>query len=272
MVEINLKVKPFIKWAGGKQALASTLVEYFPKYFNRYYEPFIGGGSVFFTLQPSNAVISDYNDWLTSTYSAIRKNWQDVAEILDGMPNTKEDFLKVRSICPNSLSTNEKAAQFIFLNKTCFRGLFRVNKKGQFNVPYGDYDRRYYNPDNLKNVSTSLKDVIIRNGDYEACLHDVSKGDFIYLDPPYYKVGGHSEFNRYTKLQFKENDQIRLAAFCRELDDRGVYWALSNSNTIFIRELYDGYNIYEIDARREINLSSKKEILKSCLSQITESC
>lgn len=265
MLKVKTDTKPFIKWAGGKQALAPTLTQYFPKYFNRYYEPFIGGGSIFFTLQPSNAVISDYNDWLIDTYTAIRDNWEVVAGLLDGMPNTKDDFLKIRSIAPETLSGNEKAAQFIYLNKTCFRGLFRVNRKGQFNVPYGDYDRRYYNPDNLESVALSLEDVVIRNGDFETCLHDIRSGDFVYFDPPYYKLGGHSEFNRYTKLQFKENDQLRLAALCRELDDKGVYWALSNSNTPFIRKLYSGYNIYEIDARREINLSSKNRNIKELL-------
>lgn len=265
MVAINSNVRPFVKWAGGKQALAKILIEYFPEKFNTYYEPFIGGGSVFLTYQPEDAVIADYNTWLIDTYKAVRDNWKSVVKKLEKMPNTKKDFLKIRSICPSKLRKYEKAAHFIYLNKTCFRGLFRVNRDGQFNVPYGDYDRRYFDPDNLNGASKLLKNVSIRTGDFEACLHDVKKRDFIYFDPPYYKLGGYSEFNRYTKLQFKENDQIRLAALCRELDKKGVYWALSNSNTKFIRELYNGFNIHKISARREINLTAKKRNIKELL-------
>jgi DNA adenine methylase len=265
MVAINSSVRPFVKWAGGKQALAKKLIEYFPDKFNTYYEPFVGGGSVFLTYQPEDAVIADYNNWLIDTYKAIRDDWKKVAKKLEKMPNTKEGFLKIRSICPSKLNLTERAAHFIYLNKTCFRGLFRVNREGQFNVPYGEYDRRYFDPDNLNSASIMLKNVSIRTGDFETCLHDVSKRDFIYFDPPYYKFGGYSEFNRYTKLQFKENDQIRLAALCREFDKKSILWALSNSNTTFIRKLYNGYTIHEINARREINLSSQNRNIKELL-------
>lgn len=257
--------KPFIKWAGGKQALTRQLIDYFPTDFDTYYEPFIGGGSIFFGITAKKAVIADYNTWLVDTYNAIKTNWEEVATILDSLPNDKESYLQIRAIIPETLSLYERAAHFIYLNKTCFRGLFRVNRKGMFNVPYGEYNRRYYDPDNLKNASIRLNDAIIRQGDFELNIYGVSPNDFIYFDPPYYKLGGHSDFNRYTDQQFRENDQIRLAALCVELDQNGIRWALSNSNTDFIRRLYDDFNFLEINARREINLNSKSRNIKEFL-------
>lgn len=261
----TITAKPFVKWAGGKQALAETLIQYFPKSFDTYYEPFIGGGSVFFSLNPKQAVIADYNSWLIDTYNAIKTDWKEVANILDKLPNDKESYLEIRSTLPESLSIYKKAAHFVYLNKTCFRGLFRVNRKGLFNVPYGDYDRRYYNPDNFKQASIRLQDAEIRRGDFEINLYGAKKGDFIYLDPPYYKLGGFSDFNRYTDQQFREYDQIRLASLCFELDQAGVKWALSNSNTEFIKRLYSEFNFYKIDARREINLNSRNRKIKELL-------
>jgi len=257
--------KPFIKWAGGKQALTRQLIQYFPTDIDTYYEPFIGGGSIFFGIAAKKAVIADYNTWLVDTYNAIKKNWREVATILDSLPNNKESYLQIRAMIPETLSFYERAAHFIYLNKTCFRGLFRVNRKGMFNVPYGEYDRRYYDPVNLRNASIRLNDATIRQGDFELNIYGVSSNDFIYFDPPYYKLGGHSDFNRYTDKQFRENDQIRLAALCVELDQKSIRWALSNSNTDFIKRLYNGFNFHEIDARREINLNSKSRNIKEFL-------
>lgn len=247
---------PILKWAGGKQGIASRLVELFPSHFARYYEPFVGGGSVLFSLKPPNAVIGDANSWLIDTYLAVREDHMRVAKILDGLRNSRDEFARIRQILPETLPITQRAAHLIYLNKTCFRGLFRVNQLGQFNVPYGQYDRRYYDPDNLRAAAEVLKDVEIRRGDFELCLHDVSSKDFVYMDPPYYKLGGYSDFNRYTKDKFRENDHFRLAAFCRELDLRGVRWAVSNSDTPFIRQLFDGYHLTDIRNRREINLNS----------------
>lgn len=257
MFRLGAQAKPFVKWAGGKQALASQLVPLFPTDFERYFEPFIGGGSLFFTLQPEKGVINDHNRWLVDTYRAVRDDWKKVAEILDRLPNTKEDFLKIRSLQPDTLSIERKAAHFIYLNKTCFRGLFRVNKKGGFNVPYGAYDRRYYDPCNLEAVSSALAHTTILNGDFELALADVTHRDFVYLDPPYYKLGGHADFNRYTEHQFREAEHFRLASLCRALDDRGVRWAVSNSNTEFVQHLFQGFRFHEVSARREINLQSQ---------------
>lgn len=258
MFRLAIQAKPFIKWAGGKQSLAKQLIPLFPTDYDRYFEPFVGGGSMFFTLCPETAVINDHNRWLIDTYRAVRDNWERVAGLLDELPNTKEDYLQIRSLNPWELSIERRAAHFIYLNKTCFRGLFRVNRKGQFNVPYGAYDRRYYDPENLKSVSATLAHTTILSGDFELALADVTSRDFVYLDPPYYKLGGHSDFNRYTENQFREAEHFRLASLCRDLDSRGVRWALSNSNTEFVRHLYQGFHLHEVSARREINLKSQK--------------
>jgi len=212
------------------------------------------------------AVISDVNGWLVDTYKAIRDDWKRVADILDTMPNEKSFFLNLRSKHASVYKTEfERAAAFIYLNKTCFRGLFRVNKQGYFNVPYGEYDRRYYDPANLSGVSELLKKVEICQGDFELCLSTANPEDFVYFDPPYYKLGGYSDFNRYTPDQFKEVEHIRLAALCRELDHRGIRWAVSNSDTLFTRELFKGYFCTLVNARREINLKSKDRNINELL-------
>lgn len=262
---ISVASKPFIKWAGGKQILANFIVSQFPRDYGRYFEPFLGGGSVLLAASPSCAVANDANMWLINTYKAIRDDWQRVAKILDELPNTKEDFLKIRKRSRHEQDPWLRAAYFIYLNKTCFRGLYRVNKKNEFNVPYGQYDRRYYDPENLEAVANALEGVILLNKDFELALADIREGDFVYLDPPYYKLGGYSDFNRYTPTQFKEGEHLRLAALCRELDAKGVRWLLSNSDTEFIRHLFDGFCIQEINNRRDINLKSKRRNITELL-------
>jgi DNA adenine methylase len=255
--------RPFIKWAGGKQATASQLVRFFPKDFVRYFEPFIGGGSVFLELQPETAVVSDQNAWLVDAYLTVRDDTEELANVLAGLPNTRADYLRIRDIDPKQINLVHRAAHFIYLNKTCFRGLFRVNRSGQFNVPYGAYDRRYFDPENLQAVGERLGGCEIRRGDFEFGLDGMKPGDFAYLDPPYYKLGGYSDFNRYTPDQFREKDHVRLAAVCRELDHRGVRWALTNSDTELVKALFRGFHIHRVSARREINLTaSKRDIVE----------
>jgi DNA adenine methylase len=229
----------------------------FPRKHGRYYEPFLGGGSVLFAARPRSAVCGDLNGWLLDCYTAIRDDWRRVAATLDTLPNTKKDYLRIRKVCPAELDVYRRAAHFIYLNKTCFRGLFRVNRHGQFNVPYGEYDRRYYDPEEFEAVAEAIKKIEFRAGDFERTVADTKAGDFVYLDPPYYKLGGYSDFNRYTQGQFRENDHIRLAAVCRQLDQRNVLWAVSNSDTAFVRRLFDGYRVVEVSNRREINLNSQ---------------
>lgn len=256
---------PFVKWAGGKQALAPELLRSFPRKFRRFFEPFVGGGSVALSVAHQATVICDANHWLIDTYRAIRDDWRQVAAVLDTLANTKEDYLRIRRVDPAHLDLPTRAAHFVYLNKTCFRGLYRVNQKGQFNVPYGAYQRRYYDPDNFAACASVLRGFTIRQGDFEVGLADVERGDFVYLDPPYYKLGGYSDFNRYTPDQFREADHMRLASVCRELDAGGVKWALSNSDTPLVRRLFDGFHTVSVSARREINLSSAKRSISELL-------
>jgi len=256
---------PFVKWAGGKQAIAEKLVSYFPKRYAKYIEPFVGGGSVLFAAEPKAGLASDQNQWLIDTYLAIKEDWKAVAGKLEHLSNTKEEFLRIRKIQPHSLDPIKRAAHFIYLNKTCFRGLFRVNQKGEFNVPYGAYDRRYYSPENLASASRALSGVNFESGDFEKTAGTAEKGDFVYFDPPYYKLGGYSDFNRYTSSQFREMDHLRLASLCNELDAIGVRWAVSNSDTPLIRNLFKNYRIEEIANRREINLQSRNRSIVELL-------
>lgn len=259
--------KPFIKWAGGKQAVADIVVDRFPRKFGSYFEPFLGGGSVLFTAAPAKAIVGDSNEWLIATYESVRDDWKKVARLLDSLPNTKDDFLRIRVQSRSEKDRWKRAAYFVYLNKTCFRGLYRVNRHNHFNVPYGAYQRRYYDPANLEIASESLKGVEFKTGDFEFTLDGAKRGDFVYFDPPYYKLGGFSDFNRYTPDQFREAEHLRLAAVCHELDQKNVKWLLSNSDTSFVRNLFRAFRVSEIESRRDINLrSSKREITELLIS------
>lgn len=248
--------RPILKWAGGKQALAARLVETFPARFDRYFEPFVGGASIFLALQPRRAVLCDRNRWLVDTYRAVRDQALEVARELAGLENTREEYLRIRALDPRALPPARRAAQLVYLNKTCFRGLFRVNRKGRFNVPYGAYARRYFDPANLERFAAGLVGVELRCGDFEEGLAGITSRDFAYLDPPYHKLGGYSDFNRYTEAPFGEADHERLAATCRTLDRLGVRWSLTQSDTALVRRLFAAFRCRRIAARREINLAS----------------
>ncbi len=258
-------IRPILKWAGGKQALAEFLVRQFPADIGVFYEPFLGGASVLLTLEPRRAIAGDLNDWLLDTYVAVRRDWHRVASLLDNLTNNKREFLLIRTIHPQDIDIFRRAAHLVYLNKTCFRGLFRVNRHGQFNVPYGAYKRRYYDPNNLKSLAECLRRVELRRGDFEHCVHDVSADDFVYFDPPYFKLGGYSDFNRYTPDQFRAKDHERLAALCEDLDRRGIRWAMTNSDTSFVRRLFRGFSIQRVDGRREINLNSARRDVSELL-------
>ena len=250
--------RPILKWAGGKQALAARLVETFPARFDRYFEPFVGGASVFLALQPRRAVLCDRNAWLVETYRTVRDQTAEVARELRGLRNTREDYLRIRALDPCALPPARRAAQLVYLNKTCFRGLFRVNRQGRFNVPYGAYARRYFDPGNLERFAAGLAGVELRCGDFEDGLTGITSRDFAYLDPPYHKLGGYSDFNRYTDEPFAEADHERLAATCRALHRLGVRWALTQSDTALVRRLFARFRCRRIAARREINLASRR--------------
>ncbi len=255
--------RPFIKWAGGKTALLPILMMYIPDDFSKYFEPFLGGGALFFALYREGlikeAVLSDVNRELIDTYIAVRDHLDEVIAILDSYPYSREFYYRLRSMKPDTLSLPERAARFIYLNKTAYNGLYRVNRKGQFNVPFGRYKNPNYKDfENLRAVSRALRGVDLRCSSFEFVLDIAEPGDFIYFDPPYYPVSDTASFTQYTPDGFGREHQERLADIFRELSKRGVYVMLSNSDTRFIRSLYEGFRIIEIEAPRSINSNSQK--------------
>lgn len=259
------RATPFLKWAGGKQRLAGALLDAFPARVERYFEPFLGGGAVVLAMGHPRTVAGDANAWLVDTYAAVRDDWRAVAAALDALPNTRADYLRLRDVDPAALDPAARAARFVYLNKTGFRGLFRVNRQGRFNVPYGAYARRYYDPANLAACAAALRGIDLRAGDFEALVAGAGPGDFVYFDPPYHKSGGYSDFTRYTPSQFREGDHARLAALCRALDARGVAWAVSNSDTALVRDLFAGYRVTPLAARRDINLRAARRAVSEVL-------
>jgi DNA adenine methylase len=260
--QFSFKAEPIIKWAGGKQIIARILAGFFPKTYRHYYDPFVGGCSVALESGSKDGRLNDQNEWLIDTYRAIRDDWRRVAGILDVMKNTEEEYYRIRQVNPQTEDPFTRAAMLIYLNKTCFRGLFRVNKLNRFNVPYGQYNRRYYDPANLAAFAEFIGKYELRVGDFELALADAGPQDFVYLDPPYHRLGGYSDFNRYTSGKFREIDHLRLRNVCVELNRRGVRFLQSNSSTEYIRELYKDFHVSEINNRREINLNSKDREIK----------
>ena len=252
--------RPFLKWAGGKSRLISQYKEYFPNNYHTYYEPFLGGGAVFFHLQPSHAVLTDINADLVLTYRCVRDNLDDLITLLQAhqQRHNSEYYYDVRN--SHSGTNLEKAARFIYLNKTCFNGLYRVNSQGKFNVPVG----KYKNPgicqeEVLKLASQTLKKVEIKQANFEEVLnHATSTNDFVYFDPPYYPLNKTSNFTAYSNFSFDENQQIKLRDIFIKLADKGVKVMLSNSDCPFIHELYSGFNIHTILAARSINSNAQK--------------
>lgn len=250
--------RSFLKWAGGKTRYASVLVALAPEFSGTYREPFLGSGAVFFELRPSRAVLSDANRELVVCFRQVRERPRDVMALLDTMPNTAEHFERVRRRDPAGLSELERAARVIYLNKTSFRGLWRVNRKGEFNIPYGAYDRPYYNKATLSRAAESLTGAVIRESDFEAAVDDARPGDWVFLDPPYVPLGGWSDFKRYTPDQFGERDHVRLCEAMLRADRRGVHLMLTNSDTAFVRELFGAhFRELRLPTRRDINLVAR---------------
>lgn len=259
--------KPFVKWVGGKRQLAQQFRNmnlYPPEGFDprtaTYFEPFVGGGAMFFDLKPKRAILSDMNFELITTYNVIKNDVENLIKKLKyhKSKNNKEYFLKIRSRDIKKLSSLEIAARFIYLNRTCFNGLFRVNSSGGFNVPYGkNSNPMICDEENLKKVSKSLRGIKIIHEDYKKVLDRAKKGDFVYFDPPYYPVNKTSSFTSYTKEAFLEKEQMELSSTFLELHNRGCYVMLSNSNTPFIKKLYSNLNkeikIKKVYATRAIN-------------------
>lgn len=251
--------KPFLKWAGGKTQLIPTLTSFIPISFNRYIEPFIGGGALYFALNHPDSIISDANEELITTYKAVRDDVFSVIRLLDNYKNEEKFFYQIRSLDPELLSNIERAARLIYLNKTCFNGLYRVNKKGKFNVPY---NRRtginFYNKENLIDASLRLKETKIIHCDYKEILKKhANKDDFIFLDPPYQPIGKYSDFKRYTKEFFYDNDQIDLAEEFKKLVNRGCKVILTNSAHPLILDLYKKFDIKVFESKRLISSNPK---------------
>lgn len=247
--------KPILKWAGGKTQILSELLPKVPTSYGMYIEPFFGGGALFFALQPENAIIADSNPELINMYHQVAEHVDDVICYLKKYENTSEMFYSVRELDWERLSQGEAAARTIFLNRTCFNGLYRVNRKGQFNVPYGKYKNpKICDVDGLYAASKALQKAEIICGDYLFVLeHYAQPGDFIFLDPPYLPISEYSDFKRYTKEQFYEEDHIDLAKMVMNLHERGCHVLLTNSNHPLVHELYAPFRIDVIQTKRHIS-------------------
>ena len=255
---------PFLKWAGGKRQLISQMYKYFPKNFNKYLEPFVGGGAVLFYLKPKFSTIIDINKELINCYKVIKNNVTELIKLLKTHKNEKDYYYNVRALDRDEekfkkLSNIEKASRMIYLNRCCYNGLYRVNSKGQFNVPFGRYKNpNFCDEENLSAVSKALEKVKIIHGSFELCLDYAEKGDFVYFDPPYYPISKTSSFTSYTKENFREDSQHKLFHVFKKLDESGCKLMLSNSYNEYIKSLYKDYNIITLDARRVINCKAAK--------------
>lgn len=262
--------KPFVKWAGGKRALLEILCASLPQNFNAYFEPFLGGGALFFELankgllQGKKAYLNDKNAELINAYLAIQKEPQKLLNELNLMQkaHSKEHFYSIRALDRevnfSTLSPIFRAARFIYLNKTCFNGLCRYNAKGQFNTPFGAYKNpKIYDEALILNAHYALQNATILNEDFEFVRDLAKKGDFVYFDPPYFPLNSTSNFTSYTQ-NFLESDQMRLYALFCDLNSRGVKLLQSNSSTDFIKNLYKNFQIQAIQAKRAINCKGDK--------------
>ncbi|PPS45996.1 DNA adenine methylase [Chroococcidiopsis sp. TS-821] len=256
--------KPFLKWAGGKTKLIQQYISLFPQKIINYYEPFLGGGAVFFYLYNhyflSSAFLSDINPELINTYLCIKHDVEAVISLLQQHQanHNQEYYYYMRSY--NTENSVERAARLIYLNKTCFNGLYRENSKGEFNVPMGKYKNpQICNPEVLRAVAKALQVAQIEVKPFETVLNYAkSSEDFVYFDPPYHPLSETSNFTAYSRDSFNKDDQIRLKNVCVELAQRGVKLIQSNSDCPFIRELYKDFKIYEIQAARAINSNASK--------------
>lgn len=253
--------KPFLKWVGGKRQLLPEMLRRLPEAFGSYHEPFLGGGALFFELSrlgrvgaahPAN--LSDMNPDLVETCAAVKEEVEVLIRSLKRRPHTREYFERLRAKVPAGLDRTARAARLIYLNKTCYNGLYRVNAAGQFNVPFG----RYKNPlicdaPTLRACSEALQHATIRREPFEAVLGRARRGDFVYLDPPYVPVSKTSSFASYAKDGFRAEDHERLRDVFAALDKKGCFVLLSNSHTPFTRDLYKGWNPETVNANRAVN-------------------
>lgn len=252
--------KPVLKWAGGKTQLIPQLVPLIPNTYGKYIEPFIGGGALFFNLSPTAAVIADSNEELVNLYRVIKTNPKALIKKLGGMKNEEEFFYETRALKREKLDAVTAAARTVYLNRTCFNGLYRVNKKGEFNVPFGKYKNpKICDVEGILSAHQCLQNTEIVLGDYKEVLKShAQKGDLVFLDPPYLPISQYSDFKRYTKEQFYEEDHYELAAEFERLINLGCHVILTNSNHPLVHQLYSDYKVQVIQTRRNISSDSEK--------------
>jgi DNA adenine methylase len=265
-VKKNKLVAPVLKWVGGKRQLLDSLTPLLPSKITTYCEPFVGGGALLFNLQPSNAYVNDINADLIGVYQVIKDDVEALITALQTFKNEADAFYAVRDWDRDkekyaALTVVERAARILYLNKTCYNGLFRVNNAGEFNSPFGNYrNPNIVNAPTLRAVNSYLNAVTIQlsSVDYTEVLRILPKGAFVYLDPPYDPVSDTSSFTGYSKGGFTKDDQIKLRECCDDLSTRGIKFMLSNSATDFIKEQYSAYYVNVVRAKRAINSDSSK--------------
>ena len=260
-----MAVQPVVKWVGGKRQLLPEIVARVPKAFDpgtsTYYESFLGGAAVLFGLSPQKAVVNDSNEGLINVYQVVRDEVDELIALLSTYQNSPEFYREIRALDRDaeifaSLSDVEKAARFIYLNKTCFNGLYRVNKKGHFNASFGKYvNPKICDEGTLRDVSKYLNtaEIDFRVGDFEQCVEGAVEGDFVYFDPPYIPLSATSSFTRYTADGFDFEDQLRLRHVVEDLTQRGVFVMVSNSSSPLVANLYTDYRVEIVQANRRVN-------------------
>lgn len=265
---------PVVKWVGGKRQLLPQILPLIPKRMTAYCEPFLGGGAVLFALQPKRVLVNDLNQDLITVYRVIKEDADALIEHLSRHENTPEYFYRIRDLDRDkeayaAMSDVEKASRLLYLNKTCYNGLFRVNASGAFNSPYGHYRRpNIVNEQTIRGVSRYFNscDITFFSGDFASVLEQVPKGGFVYLDPPYDPVSDTASFTGYNRGGFGREEQVRLKECCDALTARGVKFLLSNSATPFIRELYGSYRVSIVQARRAVNsVASRRGAIEEVL-------
>lgn len=262
----NPLVAPILKWAGGKRQLLPLIRKEIPHTYSTYYEPFVGGGAVLFDVQPARAVVNDVNEELINLYRVVQDQVEELIVDLNKHKNEIDYFYQIRELDRDraayaKLSAVERASRILYLNKTCYNGLFRVNQQGEFNAPFGSYKNpKIANKAVLRAVSDffTRSQIIFRCGDFTEALEGIESGSFVYFDPPYDPISDSSSFTGYDKGGFHRSEQIRLKEMCDTLDSLGVKFLLSNSATKFILDLYQKYEVKIIQAKRTINSKADK--------------
>lgn len=256
-------VRPFLRWAGGKKRLVSIILPHVPPQFINYYEPFLGGGAMFFALRyraQGTCFLSDLNSELINAWQVVQDQPNELLAVLEAYmgKDTEDDYYKIREANPSG--TVARAARFIYLNQTAWNGLWRVNRWGTFNVPWGARTFKGFDADELRFVNNALKGVVIKEADFRESLKEPKAGDFVYLDPPYLPISDTSKFSGYTEQRFRAPDLAELAAVCRDLTVRGVNWILSNRDNDMVRKLFSHSRIISLTIRRSVAAQNRRDV------------